>query len=45
MTKIYSKFFACFMGFAVLSLFNVNHSFANDNILKVKQVQFVILEK
>lgn len=34
MTTVHTKFFACFMGFAVLSIFNVNNSFARDFIRK-----------
>lgn len=30
MTIMRKNIFICFMGFAVLSIFNVNHSFAND---------------
>jgi hypothetical protein len=30
MATIQAKVLACFMGFAILSIFNVNNSFAND---------------
>lgn len=30
MTVLQRNIFACFMGFAVLSIFNVNHAFAHE---------------
>ncbi|MDD4972995.1 MAG: hypothetical protein PHY93_01520 [Bacteriovorax sp.] len=30
MTIIQTRVFACFMGFAILSIFNINNSFALD---------------
>ena len=34
MATVLIKVFACFMGFAVLSIFNINNTFAKDYLVK-----------
>ena len=40
MASIQAKVLLCFMGFAVLSIFNINNSFAFDNVTNLISPSF-----